>query len=268
MKNAKRIAALLSALALILALAATAAAEAGSIRVSKKDLSKNKELPTNVSNILVLLQDGETTNTLMIASINDRTGRAVMTRVDAGLEVDVRDAGAFPVGQVYALGAKNSKGLLAMRTLNELLSLNIGTYVAVDMSMLPELTEAVDALNMDLTAEEAEALGLPEGRNALTGEQVLAYVRLALDGDDPARSRGYDALMQLLYQGLHSDDLMGLLSLGQKLLSSMDTNLNPLSAMTLVTAVQGGDDRRELALPGNCEDAEAMRAAFHKEVYE
>ena len=256
-------------LAACLLLAAFAPALCEGVTVGKRDLSLNRDLNRDVTNILVLLQDGEVTDTMMIASIDGVSGRSVMTRVDCALPIDVRDVGTRAAGEIYALGAPGSEGLLAMRTINELLELNVSTYIALDMAMLPELVAAVGALNMQLDAQEAEALGGWEGINELTGEQALSYVRLRLDGDSPARSRGYDALMQLLYQGLHSGDPMSMMSLGVSLLGSMDTNLNPLSAVTLVTAVQGGDDRRELALPeAEGDDAQAMREAFYREVYE
>lgn len=82
---------------------------------------------------------------------------------------------------------------------------------------------------MELTDAEAEAMNLGAGWNDLTGDEALTFVRLKLDGDDPARSRGYDMLMQLLYAGVNSGDLGSMLGLGTKLLGSMDTNLNAMS---------------------------------------
>ena len=134
------------------------------------------------------------------------------------------------------------------------------THVAVSV---------VGQLNMQYDEYEAKAMGTWEGINELSGEHILSYVRLRLDSDSPARSRGYDALMQLLYQGLHSGNVMDMMGLGKKLLASMDTNLNPMAAVTMVSAVQAGTDRRELLLSeGEQGSAEEMRAAFHREVYE
>lgn len=249
----------------------------GEISLTKRDIALNTGLDKNVSNILVLLQDGEKTDTMMLASINSRTGRSVMTRLDCALQVDVPEVGDVELGEVYMLGDQKSRGLLALRTANTLLNLNASTYVALDMERLPELVEAIGTLNMQLDEEEAAAMGTWSGINELSGDDVLTYVRLKLDSDDTTRSRGYDALMQMLYQGMHSGDLMGMLSLGTKLLSSLDTNLNPMTAMTLASAVQAGDDRRELVLPMQkhvtsesplCADAQAMQQTLHKEIYE
>lgn len=232
--------------ALMMLLCAGASAE---ITITKRDINMNTALDKNVSNILVLLQDGGETDTMMIASINSRTGRSVMLRVNCDLMVDVPENGETRLADVYALGAKKSRGLVAERAVNTLLGLNIGTYVALDVSNLPELVDAVDTVSMELTDAEAEAMNLDAGWNDLTGDEALTFVRLKLDGDDPARSRGYDMLMQLLYAGVNSGDLGSMLGLGTKLLGSMDTNLNAMTAVTLASAVKGGDDRSEMALP-------------------
>ena len=227
----------------------TAAVAAADITVTKRDVNMAAGLDKNVANILVLLQDGETTDTMMVASINSRTGRSVMMRVDCRLMVDVPEVGETRLADVYALGAQKCRGMLAERTINTLLGLNIGTYVALDVSNLPELVDAVDTVSMELTDAEAEAMNLDAGWNDLTGDEALTFVRLKLDGDDPARSRGYDMLMQLLYAGVNSGDMGSMLGLGTKLLGSMDTNLNAMTAVTLASAVKGGDDRSEMALP-------------------
>ncbi|MBR5289282.1 MAG: LCP family protein [Clostridia bacterium] len=269
----KRIA--LIALALLLTLSCvTALAE---ISITRKDLNVVKGLDQNVTNVLILLQDGDQTDTIMLAGINSKTGRAVMTRLDGNMIVNVTKGGEAALKDVYMMGDKKSKGLLAVSTINSLLSLNINTYVALDINVLPELVENVGTLNMQYDAQEAAALGTWEGINHLTGEDILTYIRLRLDSDSPARSRGYDALMQLLYQGLHSGNITDMMGLGSKLLKSMDTNLNALNAVTLVSAVQGGSDRRELLLPAEEQivttdpltaDAEAMRALLHANLYE
>ena len=177
-------------LLLALTLGASCAFAEGGINVTKKDINLNKALDKNVTNILVLLQDGGVTDTIMIASINSRTGRSVMTRVNSSLMADIPEAGETRLADVYALGSKKCRGMLAERTINTMLALNIGTYLALDISTLPTLVDAVDTVSMELTAEEAAALGLEEGWNDLEGEELLAFVRLHLDGDDPARSRG------------------------------------------------------------------------------
>ena len=68
-----------------------------------------------------------------------------------------------------------------------------------------------------------------------------------------------------------------MMGLGKSLLASMDTNLNVMTAITLASAVQNGDDRRELVLPEPEQvisenplraDEAAMQKRIQEEIYE
>ena len=268
---------LLAALLCLLLAFSVAAQADGGIVVDKKDLSANETLDKNVTNIIFLFKDGDVTDTMLLASINSQTGRAVMTSLDCATAVSVPGAGEAKLADVYAMGDEASKsgGPLVEKTLNEWLSLNIGTYIVLDVAQLPAIVDAVGTITLDISAREREALGI-EG-SELGGEETLAYVRLKLEDDEPGTSRAYHALMQLLYQGVKGGDMMSMLSMGTKLLSSVDSNLNPLTAVTLVTAVMSGEDRRELHLPQAEQiltqdpltvDAQALRERLFAEVYE
>jgi len=259
------------ALLLAIMIACCAVSASAEINVTMRQLSQAKNLDKNVSHILVILQDGDKADTLMLASVNTRTGRSVMTRVDPAraIEVDMGDGTlqTMPVGETYVLGGRKSKGLLVCREMNELLGLNISTYVALDMEQLPSIVNALGTLTIPLEEAEAAALGKPWDYCAMTGDEVLAYVRLDLEGDDPLRSRAYDALMLLAKQGLSGGDVMGLVSMGTKLLKNMDTNLNPMSAVTLASAVKASEDRRELYVNADMSE-EDVRAMMRTQIYE
>ena len=252
-------------LALVLVFAcAMAMAE---ITVTKRDMTLNRNLDKSVNNILILMQDGDKTDTMMVASINGKTGRSVMTMIDCAAVVNVPEVGDVPLADVYMLGDAKSRGLLAARTVNSLLDLNISTYVTLDIQMLPELVDQIGMLDMWLNDEEAAILGTWAGDNSLGGEDVLKYVRIRLDSDYAEKNRSYMVFMDLLKQGLRSTSGANLMGLGKKLLSSLDTNLNALAAVTMLGSFQGGSDRREIALMSSM-SKEEMRAAFYREVYE
>jgi len=259
------------AIALALMLMLGAACASAEINVTLRELNQVRGLDKSVSHILVLMRDGMAEDTLMLASINSKTGRAVMTRVDTAraIEVTLGDGSAQTVAieDVYEMGGKKSKGLLLCREMNELLGLDISTYVALDMEQLPGIVDALGTLILPFTQEEAKAMGKPFDYVELTGEEVLQYVRLDLEGDNAARSRCYDALMQMIYQGVKGGDIMGLVSMGGKMLKSMDTNLNPMTAMTLVGAVQAGEDRREVYVPADMTE-EDVQSMIRTEIYE
>ena len=259
------------AIALALMLTLTAACAFAEINVTLRELSQVRGLDKSVSHILVLLRDGTAADTLMLASINSKTGRAVMTRVDTTREIEVTlgdgSAQMAAIEDVYEMGGKKSKGLLVCREMNELLGLDISTFVALDMEQLPAIVDSLGTLILPLTLEEANAMGKPFDYVPLTGEEVLQYVRLELEGDDAARSRCYDALIQMIYQGIKGGDIKGLMSMGTKMLKSMDTNLNPMTAMTLVGAVQAGEDRRQVFVPVDMAEAD-VQSMIRTEIYE
>ena len=264
----KRIVAALTALLMTLACACAL----GEITVTKKDMALNRSLDKSVSNVLIVMQDGELTDAMMIASINSKTGRSVMTSVECDTAVTVPEVGEVALGEValgevYALGDEKSRGLLTARTLNALLDLNISTYVALDIETLPALVDEIGTLNLWLNDEEAAILNTWPGDNALGGEDVLTYVRIRLDSDYAEKNRSYMVFMDLLQQGLRSKGGTNLLGLGKKLLSVMDTNMNAMAAVTMLSAFQAGDDRRELLLESSM-TPEAMREALYREVYE
>ena len=257
----------LCALVLMLCLMLVCACALGEITVTKKDMVLNRGLDKNVNNVLVLMQDGDITDTLMLASINSRTGRSVMTMIENDTLVNVPEVGDVTLGEVYALGAPKSRGLLVARAINSLLDLNVSTYVALDLNTLPELVDEIGMLSTWLNEEEAEILGTWPGDNALTSENIMAYVRIRLESDYVEKNRSYMVFMDLLRQGLRSNSGANLMGMGKKLLSNMDTNLGAMAAVTMLSSFQGGKDRRELYLYSDMSQQE-MHDAFYREVYE
>ncbi|MBR5301418.1 MAG: LCP family protein [Clostridia bacterium] len=258
---------ILSATALLLCLMLVCAAAMAEITLTKRDMMLNRGLDKNVNNILVIMQNGDVTDSMMIASVNSRTGRSVMTQIECDTIVNVPEAGDVQLGQVYMMGAPKSRGLLAARAINSLLDLNVSTYVALDISILPDLVDEIGMLSTWLNDEEAAILGTWPGDNALTRDNILDYVAIRLEDDYVEKNRCYMVFMDLLKQGLHSKSGANLLGLGKKLLANMDSNLNAMAAVTMLSSFQGGQDRRELYLYSGM-TAQEMHDAFHREVYE
>lgn len=258
---------IISVLAIALCLTFVCSLAVGEITLTKRDMVLNRSLDKNVNNVLVLMQDGDVTDTAMIASINSRTGRSVMTQIECDTVVNVPEVGDVTLGEVYALGAEKSRGLLVARAINSLLDLNVSTYVALDLNSLPELVDEIGMLSTWLNEEEAAILGTWAGDNALTRDNILTYVNIDLESDYVEKNRSYMVFMDLLKQGLRSSGGANLMGLGKRLLANMDTNLNAMAAVTMLSSFQGGKDRRELYLYSDM-TAQEMHDAFHREVYE
>ena len=91
---------LTAALVLALCCVMLAACALGEINVTKKDMNLNRSLDKNVTNILMIMQNGDKTDTLLIASVNGRTGRSVMTQLPCSMTVNVPEAGDVALADV------------------------------------------------------------------------------------------------------------------------------------------------------------------------
>jgi anionic cell wall polymer biosynthesis LytR-Cps2A-Psr (LCP) family protein len=267
--------------ALLLAPAALAKEELR-VTVGDRDLSIREGLPKDLRNIAVVICDPREesryapTDTMMLATINTRTGDAWMTLLQPDLLVDMPLIGVAPLSDAYALGGAN----LVMKTLNEVLDLNVRDYVSIDLGRFSAVVEAVGGIRMRLTGEEAAALGLPaDAEVVLDLEQTLAFMRLPRE--NPAQNRQYDVVMQALYQGTQDREISNLTGMLQRVLSSMDTKIGFFDMVGMGTKVMGASGRKELRLPAvenllraneappyrYTTDIVAMKAELHRFLY-
>ena len=246
------------ALVLVLGLPARSlAAERPSISIRSNDLSAVRDLPKHQRTVLVMVTDPAEgrkyapTETMMLATIDTRNGAARMTVLQPRMLVPIPQAGLLPLSQAYALGGEN----LAMKTVNEVFGLNVRDFVCVDITRFTLVVDVVGGLQMQLSAQEAEALALPAGEVVLGVEQALAYMRL--ERNDPSVDRQYNILLQALTQGTRDrGDLGKLIDMLRKVMGSVDTNISIFDLGSLGMKVLGGEVRLEMRLPA----AEALTA--------
>lgn len=247
MKLRKRRCALAFLLCFLLLPLETLAADDYPVRIDKKDLSQAASIPKSMQTIALFLLDSESgdVETVLLASIDRSSGRACMTDIRTDILADIPQVGRVPLAKAYAYGGPN----LMMKSINELLEMNVNSYVTLDISSFAQIADSVGGMQMPLNAQEAAALGLAEGQQTLTGKQAIAYMRLE-GGNADGKSRQYKSVMQILYQGTRDKNPLSLMGLAQKLMSTMQTNLGIMDMLTLATKVMGGSQRDELMLPG------------------
>jgi len=252
------------------------------VKVGNRDLSIQEGLPKELRNVAVLVCDPQDqgryapTATMMIATIHTRTGDAYMTVLQPNLLVDIPFVGQASLSQAYALGGEN----LVMKTLNELLGLNIRDYVCIDLRRFSTVVETVGGIEITLSEEEGAALGLPSGEVIVMNlEQTLAFMRLPKS--NPAVDRQYDVVMQALFQATRERDIFKLTDLLGKSLASIDTNIGFFDMVGLGTNVMGGKVRVDQHLPAVQDlvvaddsptplyttDVDALKAAVHAFLY-
>src|SRR5699024_10394911 len=139
------------------------------------------------------LGKGNRGDTIMIASLNWETEEEKLVSVFRDTLLELDDGSCSKAGAVYAFGGQAA----AVSMLNRKLDMNIEKYVTVTFNALVDVIDAVDGLDLHLTAEEvvhmnnycvetSKVTGADyeriepevEGDYHLNGVQAVSYARI------------------------------------------------------------------------------------------
>ena len=255
--------------------------------VDVTDLSINTGLSPEWMNILMLGVDprvqGEScrSDTMIICSINTETSEVKLTSLMRDMAVEFDDLGAN--NGTYRLNAANYFGgpELTMKTINELLGLNIEKYVMVNFTGFTQICEALGGIEMDITEAEKdqinhnvwsqlqiahengwdesnltatnEYLGDDEyGENVhLNGRQALAYARIRKIDSDWERTNRQRKVLVAMMEKMRGTNAMQLLQLGMTLQQYVETNMTLEEIITIADKVlnSGLDGAETMVLP-------------------
>ena len=236
-------------------------------------LSVNRDLPSEWYNILLLGEDDPDggaygrTDTIIIASVNRRSGDVKLTSLMRDTLADIPGHGKNKINTAYRFGGPE----LAMQTVNEMYGLNITKYVVVSFDTFPYLVEAVGGVRLTVTEEELPKLnrlvlsmrhrfrgtGLDvreleaSGENVyLTGLQATAFARIrAIDSDFVRTSRQrrvIGAILSRVRGGFHP---IRLVKCARVAYQYVKTNLNAYQIAALGIKVMGGGEMDQIRLP-------------------
>ena len=230
--------------------------EAAMVQVS--DLSVNTSLPEEWMNVLLLgtdersLSESPRTDTIIICSINLTTGAVKLTSVMRDTAVEFDDLEDY--NGVYRINAANFFGgpNYTMKTINELLDMNIQNYVIVNFFGFQRIAQALGGIEVDITEAEMQNInknavnqakiayyaGIAEpdqineyletyGPNThLNGRQTLAYARIrSVDSDFSRAERQRTVLIKLL-EKLKGKNALEIVSLVNTFSGDVKTNLD------------------------------------------
>ncbi len=243
-----------------------------SVDPGKLDLNEN--LPDNVVNILLIGIDGRSKemekgtqhgDVQIIVSINKDEGTIKLTSVLRDLYVTIPGyKSKNRINVAYSRGG----GQLAMRTMNNLLELNIEHYVVINFYGLASIIDSLGGIDIELTKQEAaaintyinknlkkggydsqgkdydrQALEKKDGVQHLDGIQAVMYARLRSIDNDFKRSERQRHLLELLLAkvldgGMDLNKLMGLLEV---CLPYAETNMSAWDMVDLAMGVLQSD---------------------------
>ncbi len=249
--NARRLCALVICALLMptVALAEEARPAYQPVRVDKKQLVPNTKLPKNERSILLIVFDpleGQKTGpatTMLLATIDTKSGKSRMTAMETQLLVDIDAAGRDTLAQTFVIGGEN----LAMRTVNKAFAMNVRDYVTVNLEKFADVVELVGGVYLTISDTDAAALGIASGNQTLTPVQKLGYMRLPGEGSDV--DRPYVVIMQTLYQASRDKSAGKLTGMLRTVLGSVSTNIGLFDMIGLGSSVMGSEEREETRLP-------------------
>ena len=255
--------------------------------VDVTDLSINTGLSPEWMNILLLGVDqrvqGEScrSDTMIICSINTETSEVKLTSLMRDMAVEFDDLGAN--NGTYRLNAANYFGgpEMAMKTINELLGLNIEKYVMVNFTGFTQICEALGGIEMDITEAEKEQINLnvwsqlqiayengwdesnltdangylgpnDYGENIhLNGRQALAYARIRKIDSDWERTNRQRKVLVAMMDKMRGTNMLQLLQLGGSLMQYVETNMTLEEIISIADKVlnSGLEGAETMAVP-------------------
>ncbi|OUM97771.1 MAG: hypothetical protein BAA04_11195 [Firmicutes bacterium ZCTH02-B6] len=209
------------------------------------------------------------TDTIMLASFDPRNGEAAVMSIPRDTRVQIPGrSGYHRVNTAYTLGGPE----LTVRTVENLLDIDIDHYLVVDFASFARFIDSLGGVEVEIERpmrydDYAQGLhiDLKPGRQVLTGEQALQYVRFRSDGlgdvalVDPVREV-YDGRVkrQLEFVKLVAQRAMGIEAIPRlpqlvpELIAMVKTDISVDRALALAVSARRLDlDKLQTAvLPG------------------
>lgn len=173
---------------------------------------------------------GLLTDSIMLLSVDTRTGRAALVSIPRDLTVRVTDTKNEKINAAYVYNGLGGTKKLYSR----ILGVAVDNVVVVDFSAFQAVVDALGGVTITLdqpfeesqqwagTASESYAFSLPAGPNTLTGEQALYYVRSRYSSSDFDRARRQQQIMVAI----------------KNKAQALDLSSNPVQAVQLMTTIK------------------------------
>ena len=259
------------------------------VTVSADDLSVREGLDPDWMNILLLgtdswgaLNQGRS-DALLVLSVHQKTGRLKLTSLVRDMLVPI--PGASPGDKITHANAYGGP-LLAVKTVNELLGLNISHYCSANFDGFIQAVDTLGGVELILSEGEAQQVRVDPSAQALrlNGTQALDYVRIRkLDNNFGRNERQRKFMAAMLAQARRQDTSL-LMDAFTQALQATSTNLSAADVLQMLPRVLGSkEDMATLSLPveghygygtakngtsGVTFNQEKLQTVFHDFLYE
>lgn len=194
------------------------------------------------------LGEGVNSDTIMIASINNKTKEVKIASVYRDTYLKIPDENYNKANSAYCVGGPEK----AISMLNMNLDLAIEDYVTINFKALIDVIDALDGIDIDVTEEEvqwvngymdetslitgAESPDLTGGGlQKLTGLQATAYCRIRYTtGDDFKRTERQRLVISKIAEKVKQSDPATLNKIADSVLGEISSSLEPAEILKLV----------------------------------
>ncbi|MCD8106292.1 MAG: LCP family protein [Lachnospiraceae bacterium] len=197
------------------------------------------------------LESGTRSDTIIIASINKKSGDIKLVSVYRDTYLDNTDGSYRKATEAYAYGGAS----LSVNMLNKNLDLDIEDYVTVDFEAVIEVVDELGGVEVTLDDEEvywlnaylvetSEVTGrsytevTSSGTQTLTGIQAMAYCRIRYTtGWDYKRTERQRTVFAQILQKAQQQGVTGLLAVVNNMIPYISTSLSNTELISLATGI-------------------------------
>lgn len=197
------------------------------------------------------LESGTRSDTIIVASINNKTGDIKLVSLYRDTYVNDSEGNYRKATEVYAVGGAER----AVNMLNMNLDLDIKDYVTVDFEAVIEVVDELGGVEVTLDDEEvywlnaylvetSEVTGRSytqvqsAGTQTLTGIQAMAYCRIRYTtGWDYKRTERQRTVLMQIFKKAQAQGITGLAGLVDNMLPYISTSLSTTEMLTLAAGI-------------------------------
>lgn len=203
--------------------------------------------------------DGDRSDTIMIVSINYKSGKVVTTSVQRDTmaripESKKNDVSYEKINAAYSYGGPQ----LAIKTLNENFDLNITDYVTIGFDSMVDMVNALGGIDITINDERIlrytnilidesvpdHSQDLKLGKNHLNGIQALSYARNRHSDDDFGRTQRQREVFRKIFKKLSKADTLTLIDLVTKIYPYVKTSMTVNEMSSFAQGYMKMDNKR------------------------
>lgn len=159
----------------------------------------------------------------MLCSLNKKTGAVKLASFERGTGVPWEGHEWLMLTSFYRFNG----AVATTRVLGDCFQIDFDGYAHVDFESFKDIVDAIGGVDVELTAGEADAIGLPYGgMNHLDGDHALAFCRLRKIDSNWQRTGRQRRTLQAVLTKAKGMSLTELSGLADTVLPMIDTNLD------------------------------------------